>query len=77
MARILSDVQLRKSEQQVMEYLKVYPTVTNREMRVLSGLSYDQCINLFSFLVDSKKLKRVGKGAGTHYTLVGAFESEV
>jgi hypothetical protein len=43
--------------------------LTNRDLRLLTGLSYDRAIVFFNRAVQAGVLRREGKGSGTHCVL--------
>jgi len=50
-------------------YLKAHRTITNSDLRALTGLNYDQAIKFFGRAAQSAVLLRQGSGSGTHYVL--------
>lgn len=54
----------------VRKFLKKESSITNRTLRVLTGLNYDQAISFFSTAVARGELRRCGRGSTTHYTLL-------
>jgi hypothetical protein len=50
-------------------YLKRNDFIRNRDIRVLTGINYDQGIAFFNLAIASKKLTREGVGTGTRYVL--------
>lgn len=51
----------------VMSYLSSQPEITNRGLRKLSGITYDQAINFFRRVCAEGHLQRIGKSASTRY----------
>ncbi len=51
--------------------MKTRGSLSNKELRQLSGIGYDQAITLFNFMVEKDKLVRVGKTSSTKYVLPG------
>jgi hypothetical protein len=54
----------------VRKFLKKESSITNRTLRVLTGLNYDQAISFFNIAVTRGVLRRSGRGSATHYTLL-------
>jgi hypothetical protein len=67
MARTLSDEHVVCVGRQVETYLSTHSYITNRELRALSGITYDQAIDFFNRMVGCGKLERIGKASGTKY----------
>ncbi len=65
----LTDTQSESCERHMIQYLATHPSITNRELRALTGVSYDQAITFFNFMVANGRLLRVGKASGTRYEL--------
>ncbi|MDQ3745148.1 MAG: hypothetical protein M3444_12265, partial [Acidobacteriota bacterium] len=53
----------------VKSYLKKHSSISNRTLRELAGIGYDQAIYFFNMMVNERQLERGGKGSGTCYTL--------
>lgn len=53
----------------VLKFVKSKGSITNKECRQLLDIGYDQAITLFNFMVENKKLKRVGKTSSIKYIL--------
>lgn len=68
MSRKATPEQVSKAQEKLMEYLASHPSITNRQMRAMSGLSYDQCISFFNEMVRLGKVERNGRRGGTSYT---------
>lgn len=51
------------------EYLRTHPAITNRELRAISAVSYDDAIRFLGRMVDEGLLTRMGKSSGTRYVL--------
>lgn len=54
---------------QVIVFLKQNDFIRNRDIRELTGISYDQGIAFFNLALAAKKLTREGAGTGTRYIL--------
>jgi predicted HTH transcriptional regulator len=65
----LSEAEISRVWVIVREFLRKHPSVTNRTLRAISGISYDQAIQFFNRMVDQGKLIREGKSSGVKYTL--------
>lgn len=65
----LSEVQLRSLEKLVTRHLGHRGSLTNRALRDIASISYDQAITLFNHLVSKHILRRIGSGSGTRYEL--------
>ena len=53
----------------VFDYLRKKPFIRNRDMRAITGITYDQTITFFNRAITEKHLHRGGRGSGTHYVL--------
>ena len=53
-----------------MDFLGTHPFVTNKILRSLTGINYDQAIQFFNLMLDTQKLRKEGVGSGTRYTKV-------
>ncbi len=65
----LSEEECRRVEKLTVEYLVNHSTITNRELRALGKVAYDQAIWFFGRMVKRGKLRRVGSGGSTKYVL--------
>jgi predicted HTH transcriptional regulator len=63
----MMEFSIDKVEKQVSDYLTSHPSITNRELRRIAGVSYDQAIAVFHELIARGILKRIGSGSGTKY----------
>lgn len=70
MARTLTEESLTKISDKVHLYLVSHGTISNRELRALTGITYDQAIYYFNCMVISGKMLRLGKSSGTRYQLI-------
>ena len=66
----LSQSQMEEVEKEVMKYLKTHPFVTNKILRALTNINYDQAIQFFNSMLNAQKLKKEGVRSGTKYTRV-------
>lgn len=51
------------------EFLKKNGTIRNRQLRLATGIEYDQAITFFNRAIREKALIRQGHASGTYYTL--------
>jgi hypothetical protein len=51
------------------EFLKKNDTIRNRQLRLATGIGYDQAIAFFNRAILEKTLIRQGHSSGTHYIL--------
>lgn len=65
----LSEADILLVWEQVCEFLKTHPFITNRTLRALSGINYDQAIHFFGYMVEQGELSREGKSSGVKYRL--------
>ena len=70
MSYTLNEEQLREVEQITMKFLQLNPSITNRKLRQISGVNYDQAIFFFNHMLRKRRLKRVGVSSSTKYILV-------
>jgi predicted HTH transcriptional regulator len=54
---------------QVLRLVHAHGSITNRELRMLFGVSYDDATRILGGLVDSGKLSRVGISSATKYVI--------
>lgn len=66
----MSDEKFVEAFSTVERYLKDHPFITNRELRSLTGLNYDQSIKFFNIAISRCLLQRQGKAGGTKYMSV-------
>lgn len=67
MPTTLSDSTVQVLEAKVFEYLQGNDHITNRELRSLTGITYDQAIYFFNKLLREEKLARIGVASATKY----------
>ena len=53
----------------VVEYLATHPSITNRILRTIAPIDYDQAIYVLGKLCADEVLERRGNAGGTHYLL--------
>ena len=56
----------------VKAYLETHSSINNRSLRSISGVNYDQAINIFRHMIDEGNLIKEGKSSGTKYHLPNA-----
>ncbi len=66
---VLTENEFTQVKEAVFPYFSRHESITNREIRELTNISYDQAINFFNRMVAQGHLKRVGKASGTKYVL--------
>jgi predicted HTH transcriptional regulator len=69
MTNTLDDEGLKATELAVLEFLKVNESITNRKLRQITNVNYDQAIFFFNRMIEKGVLNRIGVASGTHYTL--------
>lgn len=67
MSHRLKEGQLREVEEITMKFLELNPSITNRKLRQISGVNYDQAIFFFNYMIRKRRLRRVGVSSGTKY----------
>ena len=67
MSTKLTDIEIHNLEGSVSNFLKTEPSITNRGLRQLTGINYDQAIYFFNSMVATGKLVRYGKASGIKY----------
>lgn len=63
----LSEEQYEAAMRKVVGYLRNEERITNRALRALTGLNYDQSIKFFNLAVARGLLVRQGRASGVHY----------
>jgi len=63
----LSDEDYERCLQIAVEYVAQHQSIRNRQLRVATGLNYDQAITFFNRAIKTNRLIRKGKGSCTHY----------
>ncbi len=66
---LLDKNEFTQVKESVFAYLSRHQSTTNRELRALTNIGYDQTTNFFNKMVEQGCLRRVGKGSGTKYVL--------
>lgn len=64
----LSKMQVRETQRVVTAYLRTQPYITNRILRSLAKVNYDQAIQFFNLMLEKGVLQKEGKASGTRYT---------
>ena len=75
--RDLSDAEFESAKAMVLGYLAGHGSITNREFRAVSELTYDQAITCFNRMIADGYLLRIGKKTTTKYVLRDAAVVEV
>jgi len=65
----LSDEQCAQVEDLIIRYLETHSHLTNRLLRELSGIGYDQAIYFFKLMTAKRRLTKIGEAGGTRYLL--------
>ena len=65
----ISDSDYNKALAAALGHLKAQGRITNRDVRSLTELRYDQVIKLFNRAIDEGHIERRGQFSGTHYVL--------
>jgi predicted HTH transcriptional regulator len=65
----ISAAEYELAKARVLSYLAANPKVTNRILRTLAPIKYDQAIVALGRMCDEQILERYGKTGGTHYVL--------
>ena len=63
------DINLNERQQQLFDYLREHPTITNRDYRTLTRISPKQAARDLNDLVERQILERTGDGRSTAYRL--------
>lgn len=53
----------------VIDYLKIHDFVTNRLLREIIDITYDQAIYFYRKMLERKILKKIGTASGTRYIM--------
>jgi hypothetical protein len=69
MSNTLTEEQLLQVQRRVVDFLAHNPFITNRKLRDISGLSYDQAIMFFNTMLARGTLKRTGVASSTKYEI--------
>lgn len=59
-----------------LKYLASNPHLTNRILRTLAPLTYDQAIAALGRMCDEKVLERHGNAGGTHYVVTASDDAK-
>lgn len=65
----LNDDRLAELEKFVLEFMRDHETITNRKLREISTINYDQAIYFFNRMIEKGTLKRIGVNSGIKYVL--------
>ena len=65
----LTDEDLIHIQRIALSYLKTHEFLTNRILRRIARVEYDQAIFFYGKMLKRKVLKRIGKASGTRYIL--------
>lgn len=65
----LSESELGRVEDLVMTHLQDTEFISNRQLRPIANITYDQAIYFFNHMIRQGRLSRVGIAAGTKYCL--------
>lgn len=65
----LTEEDLIHIQKVTVEYLKSHEYVTNRILRQIVNVTYDQAIFFFGRMIKRKVIKKVGTSSGTRYIL--------
>jgi predicted HTH transcriptional regulator len=65
----LSKEEIEKVKALVLRYLQDHNRITNRLLRELSGIAYDQAIYFFRQMIKQELLDRIGTTSNIHYVL--------
>ena len=63
----LNEQQVAAIKDSVLQYLRTESHVTNRILRDMTDINYDQAIFFFNQMIDAEVLVRIGRGGGTRY----------
>lgn len=69
MATKLTQEEAREVECTTTRFLQSHSSITNRELREIAGINYDQAISFFNHMIHIGRLKRIGIGSGIRYVL--------
>ena len=65
----ISDSDYNEALTATLGHLKVQGRITNKDVRSLTKLRYDQVVRLFRRAIDEGHIERRGRLSGTHYVL--------
>ena len=65
----LSEVSYKRCLKAVRNHLKENDSIRNRDLRMVTGIGYDQAITFFNRAITEKSLSRTGTLGGTRYVL--------
>ncbi len=64
---MLTDAQVLRLESEVLAFLEENPSITNRRLRDIASVSYDEATQLFRDMLDRGCIKKLGKSSQTRY----------
>ncbi len=67
---VLTENEFTQVNETVFSYFSSHKSITNRKIRELTNISYDQAMNFFNRMVAQGHLKHVGTASGTKYVLL-------
>ncbi len=67
--RLLTDSQYSECLFATLDYLKHHGSIRNRQLRAVTGITYDQAISFFKRATNESHVMRRGISSGTHYVL--------
>jgi|GEM_PF-2013764 len=67
--RLLTDIQYAECLSASLTYLKRHGSIRNRQLRAVTGITYDQAISFFKRATNENHVMRRGTSSGTHYVL--------
>lgn len=67
--RLLTDSQYAECLAASIAYLKQHGSIRNRQLRAVTGITYDQAISFFKRATNESQVMRRGTSSGTHYVL--------
>jgi predicted HTH transcriptional regulator len=66
---VLTENEFTQVKETVFSYFSCHKSITNRKIRELTNISYDQAMNFFNRMAAQGHLKRVGTASSTKYVL--------
>ena len=71
MGHVLKGEQLRDVQATVLTYLSTHPHISNRQLRAVTQITYDQAIWVFNHLIETGFIERQGRGSASRYVRAG------
>lgn len=65
----LAEEDLFNVQRIALDYLKTHEFVTNRILRKIAGVEYDQAIHFYNEMLKRKVIKKIGMASATRYIL--------